>query len=208
MFWVCFCQLLSFRQLLLAMRWDPGTGDGLHKSFSNRNETEIPKIRENKCSECVFVSYYHFASYCWQWGGTPTRAAAITQRWLSRNNWHLQIYLFLLLSPSWFTILHFHIVSVLLMYKRGLLGRGIASDKTCIVFDWLGYKMPGQILKYYLELSKVDRMIFQALSLSRIVGCCSFLAPLLKENWPYMIRNRGFKSIKNVVYIKKNVKII
>ena len=68
--------------------------------------------------------------------------------------------------------------------------------------------MPGQILKYYLELSKVDRMIFQALSLSRIVGCCSFLASLLKENWPYMIRNRGFKSIKNVVYIKKNVKII
>ena len=63
--------------------------------------------------------------------------------------------------------------------------------------------MPGQILKYYLELSKVDRMIFQALSLSRIVGCCSFLAPLLKENWPYMIRNRGFKSIKDVVYIKK-----
>ena len=68
--------------------------------------------------------------------------------------------------------------------------------------------MPGQILKYYLELSKVDRMIFQALSLSRIVACCSFLASLLKENWPDMIRNRGFKSIKDVVYIKKNVKII
>ena len=116
--WVCFHQLLLFRQLLLAIRWNTGTRDGLHKSFSNRSESEIPKIRENKCPECVFVSYYHFASYCWQWGGA-TPAAAITQRWLSRNNWHLQIYHFLLLSPSWFTILHFHIVSVLLMYKRG-----------------------------------------------------------------------------------------
>ena len=67
--------------------------------------------------------------------------------------------------------------------------------------------MPGQILKYYFELSKVDRMIFQALSLSRIVGCCSFLASLLKENWPYMIRNiKEYQNIKDVVYIKKECK--
>ena len=134
----------------------------LPMSTENRSDTWSQEL-EKKCAECVSTSYYYFASYCWQWGGTPARAAAfirafptgmklrsqklekisvlsewvsyyhfasycwqwggaaaaVTQRWLSRNNWHLQIYHFLLLSPSWFTILHFHIVSVLLMYKRG-----------------------------------------------------------------------------------------
>ena len=115
--WVCFHQLLLFRQLLLAMRWNPGTGGGLHKSFSGISGMKLRSQKLEKISVLSeWVSYYHFASYCWQWGGA---AAAVTQRWLSRNNWHLQIYHFLLLSPSWFTILHFHIVSVLLMYKRG-----------------------------------------------------------------------------------------
>ena len=53
----------------------------LPMSTENRSDTWSQEL-EKKCAECVSTSYY-FAGYCWQWGGTPARAAAFIRTFLT-----------------------------------------------------------------------------------------------------------------------------
>ena len=113
--------------------------------------------------ECISSTYCqkHFDPTRWN----PARKVAVTQRWQSRNIWHLQIYHFhicwLTSTFAWYVYIVNKIFSDFIVYCTYWMS----------IF-WIGYKMPQQFLKHHMAgTGRFFRHFqFRALSLSRVEG--------------------------------------